>query len=80
MSLFSRHYSLHQLALPWRVLTCRTYASQAPGAPSLQVFNRRTKYLQRERAADVIETSRKVDYLKDEIARRLCERLLVLHR
>ena len=43
----------------------------------LQVFNRNTKYLQKERAAADVETSRKVDYLRDEVAVRLCERLLV---
>lgn len=43
----------------------------------LQVFNNHTKYLQRERAASDPIASRKVDYLRDEIASRLCERLLV---
>lgn len=43
----------------------------------LQVFNNHTKYLQRERAASDLIASRKVDYLRDEIASRLCERLLV---
>ncbi|MCJ1351496.1 MAG: hypothetical protein MMC33_001480 [Icmadophila ericetorum] len=37
----------------------RGYAVQAPGAPMLQVFNRNTKYLQKERAAVNIEDSRK---------------------
>ena len=44
----------------------------------LQVFNDNTKHLQRERAAADVEASRKVDYLRDEVANRLCERLLVL--
>lgn len=44
----------------------------------LQVFNDKTKYLQRERAAADVEASRRVDYLRDEVADRLCERLLVL--
>lgn len=43
----------------------------------LQVFNSNTKHLQRERAASDVEGSRKVDYLRDEVAVRLCERLLV---
>ena len=43
----------------------------------LQVFNDNTKHLQRERAAADVEGSRKVDYLRDEVASRLCERLLV---
>lgn len=58
-------------------LTIRTYASQTPGNPMLEVFNRKTKHLQKDRAARNIEESRKVDYLKDEVAMRLCERLLV---
>ena len=55
----------------------RAYAVQAPGAPTLQVFNRHTKHLQKERAAADPVASRKVDYLKDEVAHRLSERLLV---
>ncbi|MCJ1384785.1 hypothetical protein MMC17_007903 [Xylographa soralifera] len=63
-----------------RLLLSRNYAVQAPGAPTLQVFNRNTKYLQKERAAADAEHSRKVDYLKDEVATRLCERLLDIKR
>ena len=59
---------------------CRRYALQAPGAPTLQIFDRHTKYLQKERAAADREVSRKVDYLRDEIASRLCERLLDIKR
>lgn len=55
----------------------RGYAVQAPGAPTLQVFNRHTKWLQKERAAANTETSRRVDYLRDEVANRLVDRLLV---
>lgn len=43
----------------------------------LQVFNRNTKFLQKERAASDVQNSREVDYLKEEVASRLCERLLV---
>lgn len=50
---------------------------QIPGKPSLEIFNRRVKHLQKDRAARNVEQSRKVDYLKDEVAARLCERLLV---
>jgi hypothetical protein len=56
---------------------CRTYAVQAPGAPRFQVFNRRTKWMQKERAASDVQESRQTDYLKDEVAIRLSERLLV---
>lgn len=55
----------------------RNYAVQTPGRPTLEVFNRKVKHLQKDRAARNVEESRKVDYLKNEIARRLCERLLV---
>jgi hypothetical protein len=62
----------------WRRATSyRSYAVQASGAPAFQVFNRRTKWLQKERAASNPELSREADYLKDEVATRLCERLLV---
>lgn len=57
--------------------TRRTYAFQASGAPVFEVFNRRIKWLQKERAASNVEGSRQADYLKDEVAIRLCERLLV---
>ena len=59
--------------------TLRKYASQTPGTPMLEVFNRKVKHLQKDRAARNVEQSRKVDYLKDEVAMRLCERLLVSH-
>lgn len=55
----------------------RTYASQTPGNPVMEIFNRKTKHLQKDRAARNVEESRKTDYIKDEVAMRLCERLLV---
>ncbi|EJT79537.1 hypothetical protein GGTG_04622 [Gaeumannomyces tritici R3-111a-1] len=58
----------------------RSYAFQAAGAPVFEVFNRRTKWLQKERAAADVEASRQADYLKDEVAIRLCERLLDFSR
>lgn len=58
-------------------VTRRSYALQAPGAPAFEVFNRKTKWLQKERAASDVLGSRQADYLKDEVAMRLCERLLV---
>ncbi|KAL4885098.1 S-adenosyl-L-methionine-dependent methyltransferase [Aspergillus karnatakaensis] len=64
----------------WTPSLKRTYASQTPGNPVLEIFNRRTKYLQKDRAARNVEESRKVDYLKDEVALRLCERLLDIKR
>ncbi|OAA67144.1 methyltransferase type 11 [Niveomyces insectorum RCEF 264] len=59
---------------------CRGYAFQAPGQPVYAVFNRRTKWLQKERAAADVEASRQADYLKDEVAMRLCERLVDIKR
>jgi NADH dehydrogenase [ubiquinone] 1 alpha subcomplex assembly factor 5 len=43
----------------------------------IEIFNRKAKHLQKDRAARNVEESRKTDYLKDEVALRLCERLLV---
>ncbi|KAI9803711.1 MAG: hypothetical protein M1833_000623 [Piccolia ochrophora] len=67
-------------AVKRKPISLRHYAVQAPGAPTLQVFNRHTKHLQKERAASDPEASRRVDYLKDEVAVRLCERLLDIKR
>lgn len=64
-------------AVPSSMHACRGYASQAGGSPVFAVFNRRAKWLQKERAAANVEASRQTDYLKDEVAFRLCERLLV---
>ncbi|KIW15254.1 hypothetical protein PV08_05299 [Exophiala spinifera] len=58
----------------------RPYAVQSPGAPTLQIFNEKVKYLQKERAGSNAEYSRKTDYLKDEVARRLVDRLLDINR
>lgn len=44
------------------------------------MFNRHVKRIQRERSATNVEQSRQVDYLRDEIALRLCERLLDVNR
>ncbi|KAI1506248.1 S-adenosyl-L-methionine-dependent methyltransferase [Biscogniauxia marginata] len=71
--------SVHHL-LPSRLSPSRAYAVQAAAPPTHQVFNRHTKWLQRERAAADIEGSRVADYLKDEVAMRLCQRLLDIKR
>ena len=65
-------------AIRRRVCFARSYALQTPGNPTLEIFNRNTKYLQKERAGGNAERSRQVDYLKDEVALRLSERLLVI--
>ncbi|CAG8827654.1 26099_t:CDS:2, partial [Racocetra persica] len=44
------------------------------------VFDRKAKKLQRDRAALDIEASKQVDYLKDEVAYRLVDRLLDIKR
>lgn len=64
-------------ALRRRAPLSRRYAVQTPGALTLEIFNQHIKYLQKERAASNTEQSRKVEYLRDEVAQRLCERLLV---
>lgn len=58
----------------------RSYARQSPSAPTLEVFNSHAKYMQKERAASNVEESRQVDYMRDEVATRLTERLLVRHK
>ncbi|KAJ5887843.1 hypothetical protein N7495_007884 [Penicillium taxi] len=79
ISLHTTRTNLPRRCLPtsWMV---RTYASQTPGNPTMEVFNRKTKQLQKERAAQNVEQSRRVDYLKDEMAMRLCDRLLDIKR
>jgi hypothetical protein len=68
---------LPRIIVKRRIYLCRGYAVQAPGSPTLQIFNRHTKRLQKERAAADVARSRQTDYLKDEMATRLSERLLV---
>ena len=48
----------------------RRYAVQAPGAPTLEIFSHHQKWMQKERAAANVEASRRVDYLRDEVASR----------
>ena len=70
-------YRSQSLAPCPRRFARRGYALHAPSAPVFQVFNRRTKWLQKERAATNVELSRQADYIKDEIASRVCDRLHV---
>ncbi|KAF2477071.1 S-adenosyl-L-methionine-dependent methyltransferase [Lindgomyces ingoldianus] len=58
----------------------RQYAVQASGAPTLEIFSHQQKWMQKERAATDTEASRRVDYLRDEAASRLCERLMDINR
>jgi NADH dehydrogenase [ubiquinone] 1 alpha subcomplex assembly factor 5 len=66
---------LTRRCLPLRAT--RRYAVQAPGAPTMEIFSNQHKWQQKERAAANTELSRSVDYLRDEVASRLCERILV---
>ncbi|GJJ69721.1 NADH dehydrogenase [ubiquinone] 1 alpha subcomplex assembly factor 5 [Entomortierella parvispora] len=47
---------------------------------TFQVFDRKAKRLQKERAASDVELSRQVDYVKDEVAFRVVDRLLDIKR
>lgn len=60
--------------------TTRTYAIQHSGPAVANVFSASSKHLQRTRAALNPTSSRSVDYLRDEIATRLCTRLLDINR
>lgn len=65
----------------WRLPgALRSYAVQAPGAPTVEVFDAHAKWLQKERAAADVPQSRQVDYLRDEVAARLCDRILDINR
>ena len=58
----------------------RSYAIQAGGAPIVEVFDSRTKLAHKQRAGSNTVQSRQVDYLRDEVALRLCDRLLDINR
>ncbi|KAF7721703.1 hypothetical protein EC973_004292 [Apophysomyces ossiformis] len=57
-----------------------TNSPTGSGGTAFQVFNREVKRRQKERAALDVEKSRVVDYLKDEIAARVADRLLDIKR
>jgi NADH dehydrogenase [ubiquinone] 1 alpha subcomplex assembly factor 5 len=54
-------------------IKCRRYSSY-------EVFDRTVKQIQRNRAARHVETSRQVEYIKDEIAIRTAERMAFISR
>ncbi|KAJ2974373.1 hypothetical protein NQ176_g6090 [Zarea fungicola] len=58
----------------------RSYAVASAASPRFQVFSKRTKWLQKERAGSNVNEGRQADYLKDEVARRVTERLLDINR
>ncbi|KUL90607.1 hypothetical protein ZTR_00157 [Talaromyces verruculosus] len=78
-STFTKLPSRWRLSLRFSTHT-RNYAVQTPGRPTFEVFNRTAKHMQKDRAARNVEQSRQVDYIKDEVAKRLCERLLDIKR
>ncbi|KAI0442856.1 S-adenosyl-L-methionine-dependent methyltransferase [Xylaria telfairii] len=75
-----RHPSSSRLSPAIARWARRSYAFQAAAPPAYQVFNRHTKWSQKERAARDVENSRTADYLRDEVAIRVCERLLDIKR
>jgi hypothetical protein len=63
---------IQRSALPKQFVRCYATTPQA-----FHVFDRDVKRMQKDRAAFNVEHSRTVDYLKDEIAARVADRLLV---
>lgn len=60
--------------------TTSSIRSAAPAPAAYEVFDKRAKRLQRERASSNAELSRQVDYLRTEIASRMSERLAFISR
>ncbi|KAJ2816332.1 hypothetical protein IWW50_006537, partial [Coemansia erecta] len=58
--------------------TAREYLEKT--AAPFEVFDRNAKRMQRDRAASRATTSREVDYLRDEVAARVADRLLDIKR
>ena len=84
LSQFTRNHRILTKTLPRvaSIVSSRNYAiippsTPAPEAAGFQVFHREAKRKQKDRAAINVEESRVVDYLKDEIAARVADRLLV---
>jgi hypothetical protein len=75
---FSLYRSIFSVKLFSYIKKYSTAANQQPISSAFTVFNRETKRIQRDRSSINIEESRKVDYLKDEIAYRMVDRLLVI--
>ncbi|BFZ64630.1 hypothetical protein YB2330_005780 [Saitoella coloradoensis] len=63
-----------------RGLAAATTTKPSSNIPSFAVFDRALKHLQRDRAAADPLASRNYDYLKDEVADRLVDRLLFVNR
>lgn len=64
----------------WRRQFSSTSTCRAGLNTSFQVFNKSTKLAQRQRAVKDVKTSREVEYLRDEVALRMIERLAFISR
>ncbi|KAI9096644.1 S-adenosyl-L-methionine-dependent methyltransferase [Phlyctochytrium arcticum] len=72
---------LHSLPrLTPTLLRTRSLATTSSLPPTQYIFNRNAKRRQRDRSAVDVAASRDVDYLKDEVADRLVDRLLDIKR
>lgn len=60
-----------------RAIAASQYISVSRFSAQPTIFNRRTKIIQRDRSLLNIDASRKSDYLKDEVAERVVDRILV---
>ncbi|ORY99569.1 S-adenosyl-L-methionine-dependent methyltransferase [Absidia repens] len=61
-------------------LPLKSYSTVSSSPLAFQVFDRNVKKMQKDRAASDKEESRVVDYLKDEVAARVSDRLLDIKR
>lgn len=71
--------TLRKLPLP-RLVSSRSYATQSSGSGMPAIFDRRVKQIQRTRSVVDAEANREADYLKDEVARRMVDRLAFIKR
>ncbi|CAB5216564.1 uncharacterized protein OCT59_016503 [Rhizophagus irregularis] len=82
--MLQKTFSLNRSIFSVKSFSCikkySTAANQQQKPSAFMVFNRETKRIQRDRSSIDIEESRKVDYLKDEIAYRMVDRLLDIKR
>ena len=74
------HYCYLQKTVLRQEQAARSYATSPSLSNSFQIFDEASKQWQRNVAGRKIEQSREVDYLKDEIADRLVDRLFDIKR
>ncbi|CAG8657384.1 1818_t:CDS:10 [Acaulospora colombiana] len=77
-----RSLLFHRIVKPKVPTNLHSYAtaSKQTEPSTFSIFNRNTKRLQKDRSASDVESSRQVDYIKDEIAYRIVDRLLDIKR